>query len=134
MDDSYLWDSERGGWRVLRCAGEQPPPAASACLVFHEASGLLLTFGGWGDAPTQKHVNYTFPLSDVYLMRIDELLAAAECAEDEPRCAHCSRTSAEAAVAGGKLMRCVRCRRAFYCGKACQQASWPAHRVDCKAV
>jgi MYND finger len=52
----------------------------------------------------------------------------------EPRCAHCSRTSSEAAAAGEKLMRCARCRRVFYCGKVCQQASWPAHRADCKAI
>jgi len=134
LDDSYLWDSQRGGWRVLRCGGEQPPPAASACLALHDASGTLLTFGGWGDAPIPNNVgfippvNYTFPLSDIYLLHIDKL---KESAEDKPRCAHCSRKTT---AAGEKLMRCARCRRAFYCSKECQHASWTAHRADCKAI
>lgn len=34
---------------------------------------------------------------------------------------------------GEKLFSCVRCGRAYYCGKACQRAHWGEHRRVCKA-
>lgn len=30
------------------------------------------------------------------------------------------------------LRHCDRCRLVFYCGRACQQAAWRAHRLDCQ--
>ena len=36
---------------------------------------------------------------------------------------------------GAPLDVCVKCRRTFYCGKACQTADWKAgHRAECKAL
>ena len=32
---------------------------------------------------------------------------------------------------GGKLLRCSWCRSAFYCGRECQLAHWPSHRLGC---
>jgi hypothetical protein len=40
-------------------------------------------------------------------------------------CAHCG---AQGAV---ELKRCSRCKRAAYCGAACQKAGWKAHRKTC---
>ena len=31
-----------------------------------------------------------------------------------------------------KFDRCGRCRRVFYCGKACQAAHWKTHKAECK--
>jgi tetratricopeptide (TPR) repeat protein len=39
-------------------------------------------------------------------------------------CAHCGRKKPPVC--------CSRCRQAVYCGKACQKAHWPKHRVPCK--
>lgn len=33
-----------------------------------------------------------------------------------------------------QLFRCVRCKSIEYCGRACQQAHWPAHKVACRAA
>ena len=30
-----------------------------------------------------------------------------------------------------KTQRCRACRRAAYCGTACQSAHWPAHKASC---
>ena len=39
---------------------------------------------------------------------------------------------------GAPLDMCVKCRRTFYCGKACQTADWKAavggHKAECKAL
>ncbi|KAL4093758.1 hypothetical protein PRIC1_011188 [Phytophthora ramorum] len=36
---------------------------------------------------------------------------------------------------GTRLSRCGRCRTAFYCSRACQQADWqPDHRQECKSL
>ena len=37
----------------------------------------------------------------------------------------------DAAGSAGRLLRCSWCRAAFYCGKECQRAHWPAHRSGC---
>lgn len=46
------------------------------------------------------------------------------------RCDHCFRSRADA---DGALKRCGRCRVVQYCGRACQQADWPDHRIECAA-
>jgi hypothetical protein len=40
-------------------------------------------------------------------------------------CGHCKRE--------GAILRCSRCKSAFYCDRACQQRHWPAHKPSCKA-
>ena len=37
---------------------------------------------------------------------------------------------------GAPLDVCIKCRRTFYCGKACQTADWKAggHKAECKAL
>lgn len=30
-----------------------------------------------------------------------------------------------------KLVRCTRCKKAWYCGKVCQLADWKAHKKEC---
>ena len=36
---------------------------------------------------------------------------------------------------GAPLDVCIKCRRTFYCGKACQTADWKAgHRAECKSL
>jgi hypothetical protein len=34
-------------------------------------------------------------------------------------------------ILGVSLSRCSRCKRAFYCSKACQKAAWKQHKYDC---
>jgi ankyrin repeat protein len=42
--------------------------------------------------------------------------------------AHCSNTG----CSGTGLMKCTGCRKARYCGEACQLVHWKAHKADCK--
>ncbi|GAQ84429.1 hypothetical protein KFL_001880220 [Klebsormidium nitens] len=39
------------------------------------------------------------------------------------RCSECSKE--------GAALRCSRCKRVFYCSKACQQRDWPTHKRTC---
>jgi hypothetical protein len=41
---------------------------------------------------------------------------------------HCSN----AGCSGTGLMKCTGCKKARYCGEACQLAHWKAHKADCK--
>lgn len=40
------------------------------------------------------------------------------------RCGDCGKE--------GATLRCSRCKRAFYCEKACQQRHWKAHKETCR--
>jgi hypothetical protein len=42
--------------------------------------------------------------------------------------AHCSHPD----CSGPGLMKCTGCLQARYCGEACQQVHWSAHKADCK--
>lgn len=33
-----------------------------------------------------------------------------------------------------KLLRCVRCKVVFYCGRVCQKKHFPAHKLSCKTI
>jgi ankyrin repeat protein len=46
-------------------------------------------------------------------------------------CDHCGKTAEEASVRS--LKDCGKCYVARYCGKECQLAAWPEHKVACKA-
>ncbi|KAH7362126.1 MYND finger [Plectosphaerella cucumerina] len=48
------------------------------------------------------------------------------------RCANCGTTAAEG-TQDGALKKCMRCRKAAYCGAECQKEDWKQHRRDCKA-
>jgi hypothetical protein len=48
----------------------------------------------------------------------------------EHRSRSCARCGGEAA----EMQLCSRCRGAFYCSRACQQAHWPEHKRACKAA
>eukprot|EP00618_Florenciella_parvula_P006198 CAMPEP_0119473138 /NCGR_PEP_ID=MMETSP1344-20130328/4910_1 /TAXON_ID=236787 /ORGANISM="Florenciella parvula, Strain CCMP2471" /LENGTH=112 /DNA_ID=CAMNT_0007506193 /DNA_START=790 /DNA_END=1124 /DNA_ORIENTATION=+ len=41
-------------------------------------------------------------------------------------CYHCGTADAK--------LRCVGCRRAWYCGKACQKKHWKHHKAACQAA
>lgn len=32
------------------------------------------------------------------------------------------------------VQRCSGCKGVYYCGAACQQADWPSHKTECKAL
>ena len=46
-------------------------------------------------------------------------------------CAGCGATSQPN---GRGLLRCSKCEEVYYCGKDCQAAHWPAHKLDCRAL
>ena len=52
-----------------------------------------------------------------------------EMTADVTSCARCGMGASEA---GKNLMRCGRCQKIMYCGRACQSADWPQHKVGCK--
>jgi hypothetical protein len=41
---------------------------------------------------------------------------------------HCSNPS----CSGAGILKCHRCKQARYCGQACGDAHWKAHKADCK--
>jgi hypothetical protein len=123
LNDAYLFDAKRRGWRALRCAGEPPPPGASRNVAYHGASKALLAFGGWGDGAARGSSTHFSP-TDVFVLRLDA-------DDEEQRCMGCSRTAAAAVAAGGKLRQCGRCHDALFCSAECQRAAWPQHRTSC---
>jgi len=52
--------------------------------------------------------------------------ASAAPAAASTDCAHCTEPDAP--------NRCAGCRAVSYCGRACQKAAWPAHKVQCKTL
>jgi hypothetical protein len=46
-------------------------------------------------------------------------------------CHHCNKIEA---LDGAKLMKCQRCKVAYYCSKQCQTADWKIHKKNCKAI
>jgi len=46
-------------------------------------------------------------------------------------CEACGVSDGEARANGRHLQQCSRCKRAFFCGRACQQAAWGAHKSKC---
>ncbi|KAF1993855.1 hypothetical protein P154DRAFT_449135, partial [Amniculicola lignicola CBS 123094] len=50
---------------------------------------------------------------------------------DTPRVPSCAKCFS-ATPASGKLLRCSRCRAAFYCNTACQKADWSMHKKNCR--
>ena len=53
--------------------------------------------------------------------------------EEDEYCNNCGMPSELLAIeTGKKLLRCVRCKQALYCGKECQVAHWKrAHKKEC---
>jgi hypothetical protein len=47
-------------------------------------------------------------------------------------CHHCKKT--ETQMDGVLLMKCKRCKLAYYCSKECQVADWKSHKKVCKAL
>jgi hypothetical protein len=45
------------------------------------------------------------------------------------RCFHCRKL--ETQMASGLLMKCQRCKTAYYCSKRCQVANWKIHKIVC---
>ena len=48
-------------------------------------------------------------------------------------CAHCGATAPESPGAV-KLLRCGRCKSAFFCSAECQRAAWKTHKAVCRPV
>jgi len=46
------------------------------------------------------------------------------------QCDNCRRPEETA----GSFQKCSRCKVAFYCGRSCQVADWPAHKRACRSV
>jgi hypothetical protein len=46
-------------------------------------------------------------------------------------CAQCPRMRIRG---GGTLLKCARCRSAYYCSAACQLVHWPTHKHTCHAA
>jgi hypothetical protein len=47
-------------------------------------------------------------------------------------CSHCEKGEEE--MDGAILMKCQRCKLAYYCNKECQVADWKRHKETCKAI
>ncbi|KAF1966542.1 hypothetical protein BU23DRAFT_560119 [Bimuria novae-zelandiae CBS 107.79] len=45
-------------------------------------------------------------------------------------CSTCTRPP----PSGHSLLRCSRCKRAYYCSRTCQKQAWKGHKADCDPV
>jgi hypothetical protein len=50
---------------------------------------------------------------------------------DQKSCGHCDKIEKPQ---GTKLMKCQRCKLAYYCNRECQVANWKSHKKMCKAI
>ena len=109
-------------------------------IVKESVSGLLekMNWNLWMDFGNSKNKkNYTQILINdqrsLYLNQFATYLIANFCGEfvgKKPlppavKCAHCAQPMIE-------KKRCARCKKVFYCSKACQANNWPSHRGVCK--
>jgi hypothetical protein len=46
-------------------------------------------------------------------------------------CGHCEKPET---INGAKLMKCQRCKVAYYCNKECQVTDWKGHKKKCKEI
>ncbi|KAF2735855.1 hypothetical protein EJ04DRAFT_522505 [Polyplosphaeria fusca] len=62
----------------------------------------------------------------------NEAQRVAACAAVEAPTSTCAVCQNSAASNRSPLLRCSRCRGAFYCNTTCQKADWKAHRKLCR--
>jgi hypothetical protein len=49
-------------------------------------------------------------------------------------CRHCQKIEPQQVDTSAVLMKCQRCKIAYYCGKECQVADWKSHKKTCNDV
>lgn len=81
-----------------------------------------------GNAWSAAHVS----LGEQRVLRLtrktaEDLLAAVESGSRPAICAKCEMVSVQ-------LMRCGRCNKVQYCGRACQAAHYKEHKANCRAT
>ena len=112
---------------IVPCVAPGCPAAATAkcraCLVAAYC-GATCAAADW---PTHKPACVR---AEVDRLTAERAAAAAAAARDafDSAVGEC----AAAACARKAIARCTRCRRAGYCGVACQTAHWPAHKAQCR--
>jgi hypothetical protein len=60
------------------------------------------------------------------------LLRAAGASAEQIAYLEVRASCANPGCAGGGVKRCAVCKETRYCGKPCQVANWPVHRVGCR--
>lgn len=81
-----------------------------------------------GNAWSAAHVS----LGEQRVLRLtkktaEDLLAAIESGNGRAQCAKCENVAVQ-------LMRCGRCNKVMYCGRACQVAHYKEHKAICRAL
>jgi hypothetical protein len=69
------------------------------------------------------------------LVRLQSLARLSNCdkeCDSVKRCHHCEKLETE--MDNAMLMKCQRCKVAYYCSKECQVADWKSHKKECKAL
>ena len=64
------------------------------------------------------------------MVEMEDLNAAVESLRMKKSAASCSHCGKQ----GTALKRCLRCKRASYCGVDCQKAGWRLHKTTAKVV
>jgi hypothetical protein len=69
------------------------------------------------------------------LAKLQSLARLSNCGDDVidvKSCYNCDKT--ETQMDSALLMKCQRCKIAYYCSKNCQVADWKSHKEECKAL
>jgi hypothetical protein len=147
--------SQEGIARELRarvgcgCLAELPPGSAAAReqaalgeAARAEAAGVRLPPGASssGERLAEHMRAVAAPLLAAARGRAAAAGVAGERADDAPVDFEGAAAAAGAAAprvcgtcGAQSTLLCARCKRARYCGAACQRAAWPAHRGECRA-
>ena len=66
---------------------------------------------------------------------LEDAAQACDMPQFKPSRAHvvCDNCGQQEETAGS-FQKCSRCKVAFYCGRSCQVADWPAHKRACRSV
>ncbi|CAH1958239.1 unnamed protein product [Acanthoscelides obtectus] len=113
---------------------EQSVPSSGPLLletVLGLKENILKECGGKWKKIAEKQLPLVFNHDKQLLQEVAKKLSVAYNTElleklevkDQATCAQCGK---------GAIQRCSKCKKSWYCSRACQVTHWPQHKEECK--